>query len=75
METSNLTGKRLKNAKELALSDNLLQCDSTITFDDFDILVSYSNKFKLLIKESLFIKRDKPVLNRTTNSFLLDLFH
>ena len=49
METSNLTGKRLKNAKELALSDNLLQCDSTMTFDDFDILVSYSNKFKLLI--------------------------
>ena len=75
METSNLTGKRLKNAKELALSDNLLQCDSTMTFDDFDILVSCSNKFKLLIKENLFIKRDKPALNRTTNSFLLDLFH
>ena len=75
MGTSNLTGKRLKNAKESAISDHLLQCDSTITFDDFDILVSYSNKFKLLIKESLFIKRDKPVLNRTTNSFLLDLFH
>ena len=70
METSNLTGKRLKNAKELALSDNLLQCDSTITFDDFDILVSYSNKFKLLIQESLFIKRDKPA----TKSFPLDLF-
>ena len=75
MGISNLTGKRIKNAKELAISDHLLQCDSAITFDDFDILASDSNKFKLLIKESLLIKRDKPVLNRTTKSFLLDLFY
>ena len=61
--TSNLTGKRVKNAKELAISDHLLQCDSPITFNDFDILASNSNKFKLLIKEYLLIKRDKPVLN------------
>ena len=32
------------------------------------------DKFKLLIKESLLIKRDKPVLNRTLKSFPLDLF-
>ena len=68
MGTSNL------NAKEPTISDHLLQCDSPITFDDFDISASESNKFKLLIKESLLIKRDKPVLNRTTKSFLLDLF-
>ena len=74
MRTSNITGKRIKNAKESAISDHLLQCDSPITFDDFDILASNSNKFKLLIKESLLIKRDKPVLNRTTKSFPLDLF-
>ena len=63
MGTSNLTGKRVKNAKELAISDHLLQCDSPITFTDFDTLASNSNKFKLLIKEYLLIKRDKPVLN------------
>ena len=74
MGTSNLTGKRIKNAKELAISDHLLQCDSPITFDDFDILASDSNKFKLLVKERLSIKHGKPVLNRTTKSFLLDLF-
>ena len=74
MRTSNLTGKRIKNAKESAISDHLLRCDSPITFDNFDILVSDSNKFKLLIKESLLIKLDKPVLNRTTKSFPLDLF-
>ena len=74
MRTLNLTGKRLKNAKESAISDHLLQCDSSITFDDFDILASDSNKFKLLIKESLLIKRGKPVLNKRTELFPLDLF-
>ena len=74
MGTSNLTGKCIKNGKESAISDHLLQCYSPINFDDFDILVSDSNKFKLLIKESLLIKCDKPVLNRTTKLFLLHLF-
>ena len=74
MGASNLTGKRIKNAKESAISDHLYLCNSPISFDDFDILASISNKFKLLIKERLFIKRDKPLLNRTTKSFPLDLF-
>ena len=72
--TSNLTRKCIKNAKELAISNQLLQCDSAITFDDLDILGSDSNKFLLLTKESLLIKRGEPVLNRTTKSFLLDHF-
>ena len=70
--TSNLTRKRIKNAKESAISDHLLQCNSPISFDDFDILAS--NKFKLLIKESLLIKRDNPVVNGLTKSFPLDRF-
>ena len=40
MGISNLTGKRVKNVKESAVSDLLLQCDCTINFDHFDILVS-----------------------------------
>ena len=55
-----------QNTKELAISDQLLKCDSPITFDDFDILAPDSKKFKLLPKESLPIKRDQRVLNRTT---------
>ena len=51
-----MTGKRIKNTKELAISDYLLQCDIPITFNDFDILAFDSNKFKLLIKESLLMK-------------------
>ena len=74
MGTSNLIGKRITNTKESAISDHLLQRDSPITFNDFDILMSDSNKFKLLTKKNLLIQRDNPVLNRTTKSFPLDLF-
>ena len=74
MGISNLMEKHIKNVEESAISDNLLQCDSPITFEDYDILASDSSKFKSLIKEILLIKRDKPVLNRTTKSFRLDFF-
>ena len=57
------TGKRAKTVKELAVSDHPLQCDCTIDFDHFDILASDTNNFRLIIKESLLIKRHKPVLN------------
>ena len=75
MATSDLIGKHIKNAKDLRISHHLLQCESPITFDDFDILASNSEKSKLFIKESLLIKRDKPVLNKTIKPFLLDRFY
>ena len=68
---SNLTSKRVKYVKESAVSDYILQCNWTIDFDHFG---SETNSFRLLIKESLLIKRDKPVLNRTVKSFPLKLF-
>ena len=74
MGISNLTGKRLKNVMQSAIYDHLLQCNCTINFDDFDILAAESNKFKLLLKENLLIKGDKPILNRTIKSFPLELF-
>ena len=74
MGNSNLTGKRLKNVKQSAISDHLLQCNCAINFDDFSILATDCNKFKLLLRESLLIKRDKPILNRTIKSFPLELF-
>ena len=73
MGFSNLTGKRLKNIKYSAVSDHLLQCNCTIDFDHFDILATDVSKFNLLVKESLLIKCDNPVLNRTTKSFPLEL--
>ena len=74
MDTSKLTGKRVKNVKESAVSEHLLQCNCTIDFDNFDIIASDTNNFRLLIKESLLIKRDKLVLNRTVQSFPLKPF-
>ena len=69
MGISNLTGKRLKNIKDSAVSDHLLQCNCAI-----DILATDVSRFNLLLKESLLIKRDNPVLSRTTKSFPLELF-
>ena len=58
MRISNLTEKPVKNMKDSAVSDRRLQCDCVISFDDFDDLTSDTNNFRLLIKESLLIKRD-----------------
>ena len=69
-----LIAKRIKNTKESAISDELLQCHYPITFDDFEILASDSSKFKLIRKESLLIECNKPVLNRIKKSFQSDLF-
>lgn len=70
----NLTGKGIKNSKGLAIFDPVLQCDYPTIFYNFDILASDFNNFKLLIKESLLIKHDRPVWNRTIKSVPLDLF-
>ena len=45
MSISNLTGKLVKNVKESVVSDHVLQCDCTIYFDHFDILVSEIDSF------------------------------
>ena len=74
MEISNLTGKRLKNVTQSAISDHLLQCNCVINFDDFSTLATDCNKYKLLLRESLLINRDKRILNRTIKSFPLELF-
>ena len=70
---SNLTGKRLTCVKQSAVSDHRLERNCSIDFDHFDILSSDANKFRLLIKESLLIKRDHPQLNKTIKSFPLKL--
>ena len=61
MGVSNLTEKQLKNIRESAVSDHLLQCNCTIDFDNFHILATNVSKYNLLVKKSLLIKRDNPV--------------
>ena len=74
MGISNLTGKRLKFVKQSAVSNRLLQCNCSIDFDNFYILASDANRFPLLIKESLLVKREQLQLNKTIKSFPLKLF-
>ena len=74
MGTSDLTGKGLKNVKQFAIYDRLLQCNCAINFDDFSTLATDCNKYKLLLRQSLLIKGDKRILNRKINSFPLELF-
>ena len=68
-----LTNKRHKNVKQSAISDYVLTCDCNINFNDFTIFSKDSNNINLLIKESLLISRDKPILNKTVKSFPLEL--
>ena len=69
MGISNLRGKHLKNVKRSAISGHLLQCNCAINFDDFSNLTTDCNYLKLLLRDSLLIKRDKPVLNWTIKLF------
>ena len=62
-----------ENVKQSAISDHLLQCNYAINFNDFGILATDCNKFKLLLRDSLLTKFDKPILNSTIKSFPLEL--
>ena len=46
----------------------------SIYFSNIDILAGGTSKFNFLIKESLSMKHDKPALNWTVKSLLLELF-
>ena len=74
MGISNLAGKRFKRVKQSAVTGLLLECNYSMDFDHFNILASDTNKFRLLIKEIVLIKRDQPHLNKTIKSFSLKLF-
>ena len=75
MGISNLTGKRPKSVKQSAVSHHLFECNFSIDFDHFDILAYDVKKLRLLIKESLLIKRNQPQLNKTIKPFPLKLFN
>ena len=60
MDICNLAGKRLKSVKQSAISDHLLECNCSIDFYHLVIPAFDAKKFRLLIKESLLIKRDQP---------------
>ena len=71
---SPLTSKKIKPSKESAILGHLLICNNIPSFDEFSILAHGNNRSVLEIKESLLIKRDKPVLNKNISSARLFLF-
>jgi len=72
---SHLTGKKVKISNQpTAVFEHSLFCDSSPSFENFTILTSEVNDFKLTLMESLLINRDKPLLNKTIKSMPLELF-
>ena len=69
-----LTGKFVKTFNKSAILDHMLLDGHKTSFDNFSILLKESNPFKLQLKESLFMSRDKPIFNRNIYSFPLELF-
>ena len=69
-----LTGKFVKTPKKSAIFDRMLLDGHKASFDNFSILKKNNNAFKLQLKESLLISRDKPILNRNIYTFSLELF-
>ena len=64
---SPLSKKKVK-PKCSAVSDHLLLCNHSPSFENFSVLTKENKKFLLELKESLLIMRDKPSLNRNIRS-------
>ena len=62
------TGKHLKGTLSTSVRDHMLDCNHVVAWDDFKVLGRESNHWLLEIKESLFIKRDRPSLNKNIYS-------
>ena len=68
------TSKPVKGTLSTSVRDHMLVCDHKVLHEDFKFLGNESNKYLLELKESLFIKRDKPSLNKNLYSQELLLF-
>ena len=71
---STLTFRKVKPSKESAIGYNLLVCNNITSFDESTIVPYGHQKYILEIKESLLIKRERPVLNKNISFAKLFLF-
>ena len=76
------TGKYVKGTLSTSVRDHMLIRDHQIAWENIEILGAEFNKLSLDIQESLFIKKNKPTLNRTNSirsvydySLLIFRFH
>ena len=71
---SSRTGKNLKGTLSTFVRDHMLDCNYVVAFDYFKVLNRESNNWLPEIKESLIIKRDRPLLSKKVYSQELFLF-
>ena len=71
---SPLTGKPVRCPKSSPVQDHLKSCDSRAHMDCFTIIARDNNDWQLKIKESLYIRKDRPTLNGQESSVPLRLF-
>ena len=69
-----LTGKRVKGDNDSAVKEHRLFCNHSSDFDDFSVLASNNNDFKVMLMQSLLINIDHPPLNKNKYSLPLELF-
>ena len=71
---SPLTKKQVK-PKNSAVTDRLLICNHSVSYDGFSIQTLENKNFLLELKDCLLIMRDKPCLNRNITSEPLHQLH
>ena len=71
---SGINGKRVKGDDDSAIKDQFLFYNHTRDFENFSILSTNNNDFKVTLMESLLINRDHPPLNKNKQSLPLELF-
>ena len=71
---SALIEKRVKGDDDSVIKEHLLFCNHTPDFEDFSILATNNNDFKVTLMESLLINKDHPPLNKNKQSLPLEHF-
>ena len=66
--------KQVKGTLSTSVRDHMLNCNHTVTLEDFSIIGRESSHYLLETKESFFIKRENPSLSREKYSQELFLF-
>ena len=66
--------EHLNVKRPTAVTDHVMRHDHNVSLEDVKFLANGKTDEELLIKESLFVKKLSPPLNRTVKSFPLELF-
>ena len=73
-ESSALRGRRVKGRNNSAIKEHHLFCIHSSGFNDFSILASNNNDFKVILMGSILINKDYPTLNNNKHTLFLELF-